>query len=178
MNTSLVAFLFEILKLTIAGIGVVWVAIYLIKPYLDKNERLQLIDLKKTISAQTLPLRLQAYERVILLIDRISPSTLLVRLNASAYTAAELHSIVISEVRNEFQHNVTQQLYLSTRAWQITRKIKDDTIALFNNVARSIPGDASGLEYGKAILAHLSNLENDPYDGAIAIIKTDLEELF
>lgn len=178
MNTSLIPFLLDILKLTVAGIGIVWVAIYLIKPYLDKNERLQLIELKKTTSAQTLPLRLQAYERVVLLVDRISPSSLLVRLNASAYTAAELHSLCITEVRNEFQHNVTQQLYLSARAWQVTRKIKEDTITLFNNVARAIPADASGLDYGKAILAHLSNLENDPYDGAIAIIKADLEEIF
>lgn len=178
MNTPLYTFLFEIIKLTVAGVGVVWIAFYLVKPYLDKHEKLQLIDLKKSISSQTLPLRLQAYERMVLLIDRINPSTLLLRLNASAYSAAELHSLIISEVRTEFQHNVTQQLYITPNAWQVVKRIKNDTVALVNNVSRSLPADASGLDLGKAILGHLSSMETDPYDASIILIKADLEELF
>jgi hypothetical protein len=171
-------FLLEIVKLTVAGVGVVWVAFYLIKPYLDNKEKLQIIELKKATSAQILPLRLQAYERVILLIDRINPSTLLLRLNSTAYSAAELHSLIVTEVRNEFQHNVTQQLYLSPRAWQVVKRIKEDTLRLVNNTANALPANATGLDMGKAILQHLSQLEQDPYDGSISLIRTDLEELF
>src|ERR1700733_2996742 len=98
----------DILKYTIAGLGTVWIAFYLIKPYLDRDEKIQLLEFKKTISNQTLPLRLQAYERLVLFIERVNPANMLVRLNAPAYGAHELYSLLIEEIRNEYQHNITQ----------------------------------------------------------------------
>ena len=175
---QLYPFLLDILKLAMAGVAVVWVAFYMAKPYLDNKEKFQLLELKKHTSTQTLPLRLQAYERMILLIDRINPSNLLLRLNSTAYSAAELNSLIIAEVRNEFQHNVSQQLYVSSHAWQVVKRIKEDTLKLVNSAASALPEGATGLELGKAILSHLSQMERDPYDGAINLIRTDLEELF
>ncbi|QKJ32719.1 hypothetical protein HQ865_24145 [Mucilaginibacter mali] len=172
------SFLYEVVKFAVAGIAIVMVAFYLARPYLDSSQKLQLLDLKKATSAQTLPLRLQAYERVVLLIDRINPSNMLPRLNVSAYTAAELQSLIVTEVRNEFQHNVTQQLYISSRAWTLVKRIKDDTLNLCNGAMKTLPADASGLDLGRAILAHLSKMEHDPYDMAVGMIRTDLEELF
>src|SRR5471030_1008084 len=102
-------YLLDIIKYTVAGLGVVWIAFYLIKPYLDRSENLQLVELKKTISNQTLPLRLQAYERVVLFIERINPANMLLRLNDPSYSAADLHMLIVVELRNEYQHNVTQQ---------------------------------------------------------------------
>src|ERR1700709_769344 len=106
-------YLLEIVKLTLAGVGVVYVAFYLLKPYLDRSENLQLVELKKTISSQTLPLRLQAYERLVLFVDRVNPANMLIRLNGTAFSAAELHALAVTEIRSEYQHNVTQQLYVS-----------------------------------------------------------------
>ncbi len=171
-------FLVEVVKFALAGIAVIMVAFYLARPYLENKEKLQLLELKKATSAQTLPLRLQAYERVVLLIDRINPSNLLVRLNASAYTAAELQALIVAEVRNEFQHNVTQQLYVNSRAWALVKRIKDDTLNLVNGATKSLPDGAGGLDLGRAILAHLSKMEHDPYDVAVNMIRADLEELF
>jgi len=171
-------YLFDILKLAVAGIGVVWFAYYLIKPYLQQSERKTLIELKKIYSTQTLPLRLQAYERVILLIERINPTNMLVRLNAPSYTAEELQSIVINEVRNEFQHNITQQIYVSAQAWAVLRKIKDDTINLVTNCTRALPAEATGMDLSRMVLTQLSQLEENPYDIAASMIKKELEPLF
>lgn len=171
-------FIIEVLKIAIAGIAVVMVAFYLARPYLDNKEKLQLLDYKKNLSQQTLPLRLQGYERVMLLVDRINPASMLLRLNAPGYSAAELHSVLITEVRNEFQHNVTQQLYVSDKTWYVVRSIKDDTLNLINNIGKSLPEGASGLEMGKAILGHLSQQEKNQYDVAAAIIRAELQELF
>lgn len=170
--------LVEVLKFAVAGILVICAALYLFKPYLNNQERFKLIELKRTQAAQTLPMRLQAYERVILLIDRINPASMLVRLNASSYTAAELHTLIINEVRNEYQHNVTQQIYVSAAAWSIVKRIKTDTTNLVNNVARTLPEDASGLDLGRAILTALSQTEIDPYDAAAQLIRADVAELF
>lgn len=172
------SFFYEVIKLAVAGIAIVFVAFYLLKPFLENKEKLQLLDLKKATGVQTLPLRLQAYERLILFVDRINPASLLVRLNASAYSAAELHSLIVTEVRNEYQHNVTQQLYVSTRGWQVIKRIKDDTLNLTKSAMQTLPEGASGLDLGKVILLHLSKMENDPYDIATSLIRADVEELF
>jgi hypothetical protein len=170
--------LLDILKLTVSGVGVVWVAFYLVKPYLDKNQRLQVLELKKAADNTTLPLRLQAYERVMLFVERINPANLLVRLNGGAYSASDLHRLAIQEVNNEYQHNITQQVYVSSRSWAVVRRLKDDTSNLLNSTLRSLPENASGLDLSRALLVHLSQLEENPYDVAATLVRKDLEELF
>ncbi len=157
--------------------GVVWVAFYLLKPYLDKQDQLQVLELKKSISNQTLPLRLQAYERMVLLIERVNPANMLIRLKAGDYTAAELHALIVNEVRNEYQHNITQQIYVSLRAWGVVRQLKNDTLSIVSNAVKALPENASGMDLGKIILAHLSQLENDPYDVAIGLVRKDLDNI-
>jgi uncharacterized protein YbcC (UPF0753/DUF2309 family) len=172
------SYLLDIIKYTVAGLGVVWIAFYLIKPYLDRSENIQLIELKKTISSQTLPLRLQAYERVVLFIERINPANLLIRLNNPDYSAAELYMLIVAELRNEYQHNVTQQIYVSTNTWAVVKRLKDETLSVVNNAIKSLPETATGLELSKTILGHLSQSENNPYDTGLNIIRKELEELF
>ena len=171
-------YLLDIIKYTVAGLGVVWIAFYLIKPYLDRSESIQLAELKKTISSQTLPLRLQAYERVVLFIERINPANMLLRLNDPSYSAAELHMHIVAELRNEYQHNVTQQIYVSSNAWAVVKRLKDDTLGIVNNAVKALPATATGLELSKTILAHLSHLDDNPYDIGLNLIRKDMERLF
>jgi hypothetical protein len=171
-------FLLDIVKYTVAGLGVVWIAFYLLRPYLDRNENIQLAELKKTISGQTLPLRLQAYERVVLFIERINPANMLVRMNNPDYSAAELYMLIVAELRNEYQHNVTQQIYVSPATWAIVKRLKDETLAVANNAIKNLPETATGLEFSRAVLAHISSSENNPYDAGLALIRKELEQLF
>jgi hypothetical protein len=171
-------YLLDILKYTVAGIGIVYIAFYIFKPYLDKASNLQLLEFKKAITNQTLPLRLQAYERLVLFVDRINPANLLIRLNGNTYSAAELQSIILNEVRTEYQHNVTQQIYVSAQAWAVVKRVKSDTIAMVNNIVKTLPDNATGLDLGRVMLTHLSKVEEDPYDIATNLIRQDLENIF
>ncbi|HTI60924.1 hypothetical protein [Mucilaginibacter sp.] len=171
-------FLLDIVKYTVAGLGVVWIAFYLLRPYLDRNENIQLAELKKTISGQTLPLRLQAYERVVLFIERINPANMLVRMNNPDYSAAELYMLIVAELRNEYQHNVTQQIYVSPATWAIVKRLKEETLAVANNAIKDLPETATGLEFSRAVLTHISASENNPYDAGLALIRKELEQLF
>lgn len=170
--------LLDILKLTVAGVGVVWVAFYLVKPYLDKNERLQVLELKKAADNQTLPLRLQAYERITLFVERTNPANLLLRINGGALPAVELYRMAVQEVRDEYQHNITQQVYVSSRAWAVVRRLKDDTLNLLNSTLSALPETATGIDFSRALLTHLGQLDNNPYELAADMIRKDLEELF
>jgi len=171
------AYLLDILKYTVAGLGIVWVAFYLLKPYLDRGEKIQLAELRKTIDSQTLPLRLQAYERVVLFIERINPTSLLVRLNKPDYTAAELYMLIVAELRNEYQHNVTQQIYVSANTWAIVKQLKDETLGLVNNAIKDLPEAATGLELSRVVLTQISASANNPYDTGLALIRRELEQL-
>lgn len=127
---------------------------------------------------QTLPLRLQAYERLVLLVERISPSSLLVRNHQPGMSARELNAILIAEIRAEFEHNITQQLYVSERSWQMTRSLKDKTISMINGIARSLPEEAAGMELTRAVLNHVSSLETDPYQQALTLLREEVKAFF
>ena len=170
--------LIDILKYTLAGVGTIYVAFYLIKPYLDRAEKVQMADLKKTIANQTLPLKFQAYERLVLFVERVNPANMLIRLHGTNYSAHDLHSLVVNEIRDEFQHNVTQQIYVSERAWNVVKRVKDDTMSVVTNAAKAMPETASGLDLSKTVLAHLASLQDNPYDIALSMIRKDMEELF
>lgn len=171
-------YLFNIITSTISGLLVVLAAFYIAKPYLERFEKQQLIGLKQGFNKETLPLRLQAYERLLLFVDRINPVNLLVRLNNQGYSAGELHYLVLTEIRNEYQHNITQQLYVSTASWEIVKRVKNDTISLVNNAVRALPSEATGLEFSKLILEQISKMESSPYEVAAAIIRDEASQLF
>ncbi|OOQ58847.1 DUF7935 family protein [Mucilaginibacter pedocola] len=175
---DLSSLLTDILKYTVAGIGIIYIAFYLFKPYLDKSQTLQSLELKKGLSAQTLPLRLQAYERLVLFIERVNPANMLIRLNGNSLPAAELHAVIMNEVRNEYQHNVTQQIYVSSRAWAVIKRVKEDTLAVVGSALKALPEDANGLDLGRITLNHLGKLDENPYDIAITLLRQDLEDLF
>jgi hypothetical protein len=171
-------YLLDILKYTLAGVGTIYVAFYLLKPYLDRSEKIHLVELKKTIANQTLPLKFQAYERLVLFVERVNPANMLLRMHGTSYPAHELHSLIVKEIRDEFQHNVTQQIYVSERAWNVVKRVKDDTMSVVTNAVKALPETATGLDLGKTILAHLASLQDNPYDIATAMIRKDMEELF
>jgi len=175
---SIVPFILDILKFTLAGTAVFFIAYSTIKAEIEKSRHLKLLDLKKSAQATTLPLRLQAHERIVLLIERINPSSLLVRTHSPGLNVFQMQQILTSEIQNEFQHNITQQVYLSNHAWIMVRRLKDDTINLINQSAKTLDPDAPSIELSKLILNHMTSLEDNPYDAALALIKADIQEVF
>ncbi len=174
----LIDFLLDFVKLSAAGAVVFFIVWTVIKPELEKRRNLQLLDLKAAARESTLPLRLQAHERLILFIERINPASLLLRTHVSGLSAAEMQQVLITEIRNEFQHNITQQLYISIPAWNIVRRLTEDTITLINNTVRGLPAGASSIELSKTILTHLSEVEENPYDAALNFLKADIQQIF
>lgn len=161
------------------GIFAALMAVY----YLLKNDiqyffNLKEIELNKESRAQILPLRLQAHERLILFTDRINPANLLVRLHQQGIAISTLQAGILNEIRTEYQHNITQQLYVNSATWSVVRKLKDDTLAMINNAVQGLPADASGIELSKAILSHMAAIAENPYDLTIELIKKDIAKLF
>jgi len=135
-------------------------------------------EVKKEERAALLQLRLQAHERMIVFIDRLNPANLFLRLHQPGISARELQALILNEVRQEYQHNVSQQLYLSSANWIVLSKLKEDTLAMLNNAVAVLPAQASGVDLSKKVLEHVAAINENPYDLTIELLKQDIHQLF
>lgn len=103
-------------------------------------------------SFNSIHLQLQAYERLILLTERIALPNLISRMNDPALGGRDMQMILTHTIRQEFDHNITQQLYVSSEAWDAVRNLKDQNIHIINQVASFLPPDVSGSELNKQLL--------------------------
>jgi len=162
-----------------AGIFLALLALYYVmKSDIQHFFNLKSIELNKESRAHILPLRLQAHERLIIFTDRINPANLLVRLHQQGIGIGTLQAGILNEVRSEYQHNITQQLYIDSITWNVVRKLKDDTIAMINNAVQGLPVDSNGIELSKAILQHMASIDENPYDLTIELIKKNMQKIF
>lgn len=100
----------------------------------------------------TTPLRLQAYERLVLLTERIALPNLISRLNQSGISALEMKIILTENIKHEFEYNSTQQLYVNQSGWDAVSNLKEQNIMLINRVAASLPLNASAADLNKKIM--------------------------
>ena len=125
----------------------------------------------------TAPLRIQAYERMILFLERISPDSLVLRLHQPDMNAHQLHGEIIRALRSEYEHNLPQQIYLSIGAWQMIRTAKEETAKLVNLTMDHNPS-ASGLQLGQSVINNASRLKKLPTEVAIEYLKKEFAENF
>lgn len=100
----------------------------------------------------TRQLQLQAYERLILLTDRIALPNLIQRVNQPGLIARDMQALLTQSIRQEFEHNITQQIYVSDEAWQVVRDYKEQNLLIINQVASFLPAEASGADLNRALL--------------------------
>jgi hypothetical protein len=125
-----------------------------------------------------LPLRLQAYERIILFLERISPNNLILRLNKPEMSSVQLQSALVKVIREEFEYNLSQQLYISLKAWELVKNAKEETIKLINVASGKIPETASSGELAKIIFDLSLETEILPVNVAIDEIKIEIQKIF
>ena len=101
---------------------------------------------------QTRPLQLQAYERLVVLTERISLSSLVSRANTPGLSAKEMQVLLLETIKTEFEYNSSQQIYVSPVAWQAMKNLKEQNMLVINQVAQSLPEDAKGIDLNKRIM--------------------------
>ena len=115
-------------------------------------------QLKAQLSVQdkTFPARMQAYERLILLLERNMPHQLITRYNSADMTVPEYQLLLVSSIRTELEHNITQQLYVTNESWMVIRTCIEELIAIVNNQASTLPNEASGRDLAQRMLEYFS----------------------
>jgi hypothetical protein len=166
--------IYDILKITIPALLVLLTACMLIRNMLknDQDKRKQELVLQN--SRTVIPIKLQAYERIVLFLERISLESLLVRISSPEMSAGQLHSALLTTIRSEFEHNLSQQIYMSPQAWEVVRNARSSMIKIINTEFEKMPDSSKGMEFSKRLLETVMELDKEPTKVAIDFIKAEI----
>jgi len=168
----------ELIKYTIPSLVVLATAYYLLKMFLDKESEKTQMQMRLDVQKISLPVRMQAYERLVLLLERIEPAGLLVRTNQPGMNAINLQSALIQSIRSEFEHNLSQQLYVSTKAWEMVRNAREETIKRINTAAMKLTPEATATDLASLILINDMDAEQSAVKGALDLLKSEARNNF
>lgn len=171
-------FFLEILKLTLPGLLVGATAYILLKALLDERQRVDRALLRNDAQKTTLPLRLSAYERLMLLCDRADVANCMLRVRMPGMKVRELRGVLLMAINQEFEHNVSQQLYVSDTLWQIIRMAKNNTLALVTMTAPELDPNADADALAEALIQALDAQPITPLQTAVMAVRTEAGQLF
>ncbi len=159
--------------------SVVLYAVYLmVRSFIIKEIELKKLEIRTRSIETILPNRLQAYERMCLFLERISPPNMLMRLSNPGYSAREFHKLLLDEIRNEYNHNVSQQIYMSEEVWSMIKNAKEDLTILINEASSSMPPEATSLDLSRRIFELTLEKNVEPLGHALSELKKEIQQTF
>ncbi|MCX7861588.1 MAG: hypothetical protein N2449_01170 [Bacteroidales bacterium] len=164
--------------IVLVGALVLGTAYLLLNMFFENERKKRLWEQKNQHIKITLPLRLQAYERMILFLERMSPNSLIIRLQTQQMNARQLQVEMLSLIRAEFEHNLAQQLYISSQAWDVVVSAKENVIKIINISAEEVNPNSSSMELSQKIMAQWMLLNPTPIRTAIDFLKKEAAQLF
>ena len=169
----------EIVKYVLPSLIVFLTAFFVLRSFFNNEMKKMEQQLRTETRKDTLPLRLQAYERLSVFLERISPVNLIPRTVQPGMTAQMLKQALIQSIRMEYEHNISQQIYVSTNVWRTVSIVKDELIKDINLLTVSMPADTPAKELSKRILEHYLESEHVlPSQQALDLLKTEVKKLF
>jgi len=168
----------EFVKILVPASVVLYGVYLMVKSFIQRDLDQRKLEIRGRSIETVLPNRLQAYERMTLFLERMSPQNLLVRLNAAAMPAREFHQLLLNEIRNEYNHNASQQIYMSEDVWELIKSAKEDLIVTINDAASQLGPEATSLELSKKIFEHSISKEVDPLAHALSEMKKEIQQTF
>ncbi|NTW31859.1 MAG: hypothetical protein HGB12_04425 [Bacteroidetes bacterium] len=169
--------IFEILKYVLPSLVVFVTAYYLLRLFLENEQKKRAVEIKLAGYKIITPIRLQAYERIVLFLERISPESLIMRLHQPGLTALQFQTMLILAIREEIEHNLSQQVYVSSNAWEMVKNAKEDMIKLINTAATKLNDNASSTDLSQKIF-ELSVGEKSICKPVLEFIKNEIRLLF
>ena len=168
----------EVLKYTIPSVVVLIACYMIVKKFLVSEMQRKQLAIFKDSQDTTLRLRLQAYERLTLFIERISPRQLIPRVYDPSMTVRDLQQAMVFSIGAEYEHNISQQIYVSSNVWETVRNVKEQEQNMINRLAQTLPPDAHARDFHARILEVMESAEGDlPTDMALGIINNEVRKV-
>ena len=168
-----VSTIIEIIKVTVPALIVFLTVYYLFRQYLTQQLQVKTLEFNQKQQATTVPMRLQAYERLSLFLERINIPGMILRVQEENMSAKQLSLSLMIAVQKEFEHNITQQVYVSSQLWKIISLAKEDVLATIQASTTKVDGKASAKVLSKVLMEDLAKKERRPQDIALEAIKKE-----
>ena len=153
-------------------------ALVLIYLFINQENKRRRQEIRIKEGTELLRLRMQAYERLILLIERLSPESLVLREKRNNMTTVQFHTHLLKIIRREFDHNLAMQLYVSTACWNKIKAAREKLIRLINTTAKDIKPEAPSLELGRQLIENTGEDVNLYLKDAIVTIKNEMNDYY
>jgi len=166
----------ELLFSLLPALLVAVIAFYFFKQHTDNEERRRRFLLQKDMQKEAFPLRLQAYERIALFLERISPAKLLTRIHPTSSNKEDYENLIVATIEQEFEHNLSQQIYVSDECWNVLLSAKNATIQLVRKANMQEKTDTAN-KLREVVLTDLIN-KQAPSNTALAYVKNEVSEMW
>jgi hypothetical protein len=164
--------------LILPSIAFMFIVILILKNQTSIAKTSNSIVLKKERQQHFLPLRVDAYQRMILFMERISPNSLIMRTFQNEKPAKVFQTELLETIRQEYEHNVAQQLFISPKGWKLIRESKEEIVKIINLAASQVDENATSLDLSSKIFEITSQLKHIPTEVTNEILISELQGLF
>ena len=151
-------------------------AFFLVRHFVENDQKKRLLELKFHSKDLVTPIRLQAYERMAMFLERIDPNQLLFRVSNPELTAYQMQTILLATIRSEYEHNLSQQVYISPDAWEGIKNAKEKVVNIINLAAGRLDEAAMSTELAGGVLAAVA--DESPTAAAMEQLKKDIALLY
>jgi hypothetical protein len=171
--------LVEILKIILPAAAVFLAVYFLVQRFFDNEQKRREHELKRSTLNIVTPQKIQAYERIVIFLERINPNNLVIRVNKHGISSRQLHLDLVTAVKSEYEHNISQQVFVSYGAWELVKTAKEEIIKLINISATKVPQDAPSNELAMMILNIAANVDKKmPNEIALEYVKKEIAQIF
>lgn len=173
-----ISIILDFMKVGIPPLMVYLAVQYVLREFLQNQYQTQLLKFQTENKRASMPIRFQAYERLALLCERISLPNLIFRLQSQEMSAADLKSSMVVAIQQEFEHNVSQQVYVSSELWRIILKARDTNVRLIHEAYSNLPENASQDMLAGMLLQFVEQQGDTPSDAALHAIRHEMSFIY
>jgi hypothetical protein len=178
MEQNALTYILEMLRYILPATIVFLTVNFLLKNFFENEYQRRSLSLKAENVKLVTPIKLQAYERLVILMERMTPNSLIFRVTKPGISASQLKVDLIQDIQSEFNHNVSQQIYVSPQTWQMVRVAKEEMINIINTAYSQLGPNAVGIDLSKSIFEIMIQMESIPTQKALDFLRKEFHLIF
>lgn len=166
--------IFLLCLIVLPALLVFFTAQYMMKQHITNSVQLVKTEIFKTNLNTFTPLKLQAYERIALFLERTSIPALIQSYAQAGQSARGFAAAATHAIKEEYSYNVSQQIYVSTQMWTLVKAIKEQHLQLLQNITANLPADATAADLSQKLIEFLQSMEVQPQDRGLEFMKNEI----
>lgn len=171
-------YLFYAVLVLVPSALVFGVAYFFIQKLTQDKQLVHAGEMRKERQRHILPMKVEAYQRLILLLERIHPNSIVMRVHHPTKNAALMQHELLDQIRSEFEHNLAQQMFVSPQAWEMVKRSKDELLQLVHITGKAMEPDSSAMDFSAKLFEHTAQVTPFPTEIAIQFLKEEFQAMF